>query len=118
VWPKTLQRRLRLVVFLHRHDPDKPRCIVLGSTDPDLHGHPLRDLDAARFQSALLFRDRKQCPGLLAGQARAATAFDVHCTASLATLTRVRAEDVGLPQGQEPHVFSLASWQPGQCNER
>src|SRR5215217_4660354 len=44
VWHKTLQRRLRLVVLLNRKDPAKPRFIVLGSTDPDLHGHKLIDL--------------------------------------------------------------------------
>jgi hypothetical protein len=50
VWHKTLQRRLRLVVLLNRKDPAKPRFIVLGSTDPDLNGHKLLDLYAARFQ--------------------------------------------------------------------
>src|SRR5882672_10856537 len=51
VWHKTLQRRLRIVVLLNRKDPAKPRCIVLGSPDPELHGHKLLDLYAARFQS-------------------------------------------------------------------
>ena len=50
VWHKTLKRRLRLVVLLNRKDPAKPRFIVLGSTDPDLNGHKLLDLYAARFQ--------------------------------------------------------------------
>jgi hypothetical protein len=50
VWPKTLQRRLRLVVLLNRKDPVKPRFIVLGSTDPELNGHKLIDLYASRFQ--------------------------------------------------------------------
>ena len=50
VWHKTLQRRLRLVVLLNRKDPAKPRFIVLGSTDPELNGHKLLDLYAARFQ--------------------------------------------------------------------
>jgi hypothetical protein len=30
----------------------------------------------------------------------------------------VRAEDLGMQQGQEPHVFSMASWQQCQFNER
>jgi putative transposase len=74
VWPKTLPRRVRLVVLLHRQDPAKPRCIVVGSTDPDLKGQKLLDRYAARCQSAFLFRDRTQCTGLLDGQARAASA--------------------------------------------
>ena len=74
MWHKTLKRRLRLVVLLNRKDPAKPRCIVLGSTDPELHGHKLLDLYAARFQIELLFRDSTQCTGLLDCQARAAAA--------------------------------------------
>jgi len=118
VWHKTLQRRLRLVVLLNRKDPAKPRFIVLGSTDPELNGHKLLDLYAARFQIEFLFRDSKQFTGLLDCQARAASALDFHCNASLATLNLVRAADLGMQQGQEPHVFSMASWKQCQCNER
>jgi hypothetical protein len=41
VWHKTLPHRLRMVVVRNGKDPAKPRCIVLGSTDPDLHGRKL-----------------------------------------------------------------------------
>ena len=71
VWHKTLKRRLRLVVLLNRKDPAKPRFIVLGSTDPNLYGRKLVELDAARFQIEFLFRDSKQFTGLLDCQARA-----------------------------------------------
>jgi DDE superfamily endonuclease len=118
VWHKTLKRRLRLVVLLNRKDPAKPRFIVLGSTDPTLNGHKLIDLYAARFQIEFLFRDSKQFTGLLDCQARAASALDFHFNASLATLNLVRAEDLCMPQGQEPHVFSMASWQQCHFNER
>jgi DDE superfamily endonuclease len=118
VWHKTLQRRLRLVVLLNRKDPAKPRFIVLGSTDPDLNGHKLVELYAARFQIEFLFRDSKQFTGLLDCQARAEAALDFHFNASLATLNLVRAEDLGIPQGQEPHVFSMASWKQCHFNER
>jgi DDE superfamily endonuclease len=118
VWHKTLKRRLRLVVLLNRKDPAKPRFILLGSTDPELNGHKLIELYAARFQIEFLFRDSKQCTGLLDCQARAAAALDFHFNASLATLNLVRAEDLGKQQGQEPHVFSMASWKQCQFNER
>jgi DDE superfamily endonuclease len=118
VWPKTLRHRLRLVVLLNRKDPAKPRFIVLGSTDPELNGHKLVELYAARFQIEFLFRDSKQFTGLLDCQARAASALDFHFNASLATLNLVRAEDLGMPQGQEPHGFSMASWKQCQFNER
>jgi len=76
------------------------------------------ELYAARFQIEFLFRDSKQFTGLLDCQARAAAALDFHCNASLATLNLVRAEDLGMQQGQEPHVFSMASWKQYQFNER
>jgi DDE superfamily endonuclease len=118
VWHKTLKRRVRLVVLLNRKDPAKPRFIVLGSTDPELNGHKLLDLYAARFQIEFLFRDSKQFTGLLDCQARAAAALDFHFNASLATLNLVRAEDLSMQQGQEPHGFSMASWKQYQFNER
>jgi hypothetical protein len=118
VWHKTLKRRLRIVVLLNRKDPAKPRFIVLGSTDPELNGHKLIDLYAARFQIEFLFRDSKQFTGLLDCQARAASALDFHCNASLATLNLVRAEALRVQQGQEPQVFSMASWKQCQFNER
>jgi hypothetical protein len=118
VWHKTLQRRLRIVVVLNRRDPAKPRFIILGSTDTDLHGCKLMELYASRFQIEFLFRDSKQFTGLLDCQARAESALDFHFNASLATLNLVRAEDLGMQQGQEPHVFSMASWKQCQFNER
>ena len=115
---KTLQRRWRIVVLLHPKAPAKPRFIVLGSTDPELHGRKLVDLYAARFQIEFLFRDSKQFTGLLACQARAAAALDFHFNASLATLNLVRAEDLCMQQGQELRVFSMASWKQCHFNER
>jgi hypothetical protein len=117
-WHKTLKRRVRRVVLLNQKAPAKPRCIVLGSTDPERNGRTLVELYAARVQIACLFRDSTPCTGLLDCQARAASAFAFHCNAALATLTLVRAEDVGMPQGQEPHVFARARWQQWHFNER
>src|SRR5713101_5450318 len=102
VWT-ALKRSLRLVVLLNQKDPAKPRFIVRASPDPNLHGHKLLDLYAARFHIELLFRDSTQFTGLLDCQARAASAVDFHCNAALATLHLVRAEDLGIQEGQEPH---------------
>jgi DDE superfamily endonuclease len=118
VWHKTLKRRLRLVVLLNRKDPAKPRFIVLGSTDPELHGRKLVELYIARFQIEFLFRDSKQFTGLRDCQARAASALDFHFNASLATLNLVRAEELRVQQSQEPQVFSMASWKQCHFNER
>ncbi len=116
VWHKTLKRRLRIVVLLNRKDPAKPRFIVLGSTDPNLNGHKLIDLYAARFQIEFLFRDSKQFTGLLDCQARAESALDFHFNASLATLNLVRAEEWCVEPGQPPHVFTMSSWKQCQLN--
>jgi hypothetical protein len=118
VWHKTLKRRLRIVVLLNQKDPAKPRFIILASTDPNLNGHKLIDLYAARFQIEFLFRDSKQFTGLLDCQARAELALDFHFNASLATLNLVRAEEWRVEPDQPPHVFSMASWKQCQFNER
>jgi hypothetical protein len=91
-WHQTLQRRLRLVGLLNRPAPAQPRVIVLDATDPDLSGHQRVERSTARVQIALLCRDSTPFPGLLDCQARAASAFDLHVNASLATLNLVRAE--------------------------
>ena len=36
----------------------------------------------------------------------------------MATLNLVRAADLGMQQGQAPHVFSMASWKQCQLDER
>jgi hypothetical protein len=106
------------VILLDRKNPAKPLFIVLGSTDPGLNGHKLVERYAARFQIEFLFRDSKQFTALLDCQARVASASDFHFNASLATLNLMRAEDLGMPQGRAPHVFSMTSWKQCQFNER
>src|SRR5256886_16437808 len=118
VWHKTLKRRLRIVVLLNQKDPAKPRFIVLGSTDPDLNGHKLVELYAARFQIEFLFRDSKQFTGLLDCQARAESALDFHFNASLATLNLEGAAQMGTHHSLEPQVFSMASSKQRQYTER
>src|SRR5262249_46162553 len=58
-----LNRKLRLVVFVNRKTPAKPRYIVLASTDLALDGRKLVELYGARFQIEFLFRDSKQFTG-------------------------------------------------------
>jgi IS4 transposase len=118
VWHVTLKRKLRVVVLINRKDPAKPRSIVLASTDLALDGHKLLELYGARFQIEFLFRDSKQFTGLTNCQARAEAALSFHFNASLATLNLVRAEDLNAQSGEEPRVFSMASWKQCQFNER
>jgi DDE superfamily endonuclease len=118
VWHVTLKRRLRVVVLVNRKDPDKPRYIVLASTDLELDGHKLVELYAARFQIEFLFRDSKQFTGLSDCQARSASALDFHFNAALATLNLVRAEELRAQTEESSQVFSMASWKQRKFNER
>ena len=118
VWHKSLKRVLRLVVLVNRQDMDKPRYIVLASTDVELEARTLVEYYQARFQIEFLFRDAKQFTGLNDGQMRDAAGLDFHFNASLATLNLVRVEEVKAAQGQPLKVFSLASWKQRNFNER
>jgi hypothetical protein len=118
VWHVTLKRRLRVVVLVNRKQADKPRYIVLASTDLELDAHKLVELYAARFQIEFLFRDSKQFTGLTDCQARAESALSFHFNASLATLNLARAEELLASASQSPQVFSMASWKQRHFNER
>jgi hypothetical protein len=118
VWHMTLKRKLRLVVLVKRKEQDKPRYIVLASTDLELQGDQLVELYAARFQIEFLFRDSKQFTGLIDCQARDEGVLDYHFNASLATLNLVRVEQLRAQPSQQPQVFSMASWKQRKFNER
>ena len=118
VWHRTLKRRLRVVVLVNRKEPEKPRYIVLASTDLELDAHKLVELYVARFQIEFLFRDSKQFTGLSESQARDEAALCFHFNASLATLNLARAEELLAQTNQTPRVFSMASWKQRQFNER
>jgi hypothetical protein len=118
VWHVSLKRKLRVVVLVNRKDPQKPRYIVLASTDLELESRKLVEFYVARFQIEFLFRDSKQFTGLADCQARAEAILDFHFNASLATLNLARAEELRTQTAQLPHVFSMASWKQRHFNER
>src|SRR5205085_7077545 len=118
VWHVTLKRKLRVVGLINRKDSDKPRYIVLASTDLVLDGRKLVEFYGARFQIEFLFRDSKQFTGLTECQARNEAALDFHFNASLATLNLVRAQELRAQPSNAAQVFSMASWKQRQFNER
>jgi DDE superfamily endonuclease len=118
VWHQRLKRQLRVVVLVNRKQPDKPRYIVLASTDVELDGRKLVQLYVARFQIEFLFRDSKQFTGLADCQARDEAALAFHFNASLATLNVARAAEVRACAEPTPQVFSMASWKQRHFNER
>lgn len=118
VWHVSLKRKLRVVVLVNRKDPNKPRHILLASTDLELNGEKLVEMYAARFQIEFLFRDSKQFTGLSDCQARSEMVLNYHFNACLATLNLVRAEQLRIQESQGPEVFSMASWKQRKFNER
>jgi IS4 transposase len=118
VWHVSLKRKLRVVVLVNRKEPNKPRYIVLASTDLALEGRKLVEYYVARFQIEVLFRDSKQFTGRADCQARAEAALDFQFNAALATLNLVRAEEVLASPPQAPQVFSMASCKQRYFNER
>jgi hypothetical protein len=118
VWPVTLQRKRRGVVLIHRNAPAQPRALVFASTALARDGHQRLEWSGARVQSEFWCRASTPCTGLPDGQARTEAARSCPCKASLATRHLVRAEDLNAPAGEEPRVFSRASWPPGPCHAR
>ena len=118
VWHVSLKRQLRVVVLVNDKQADKPRYIVLASTDLELDAHKLVELYAARFQIEFLFRDSKQFTGLSDCQARAEAALDFHFNAALATLNLARAEQLLAQTDESVQVFSMASWKQCHFNQR
>jgi hypothetical protein len=118
VYHVRLKRRFRVVVVVSRRDTDKPRYIVLGTTDTELDGGEVVRLYSARFQIEFLFRDAKQFTGLSDCQARNQQALDFHFNAALSTLNLARVEAVKAQASAKPFVFSMASRKQRAFNER
>jgi hypothetical protein len=113
-----LKRRLRVVVVVNREKPDKPRYIVLASTDTELPGSELYQLYRARFQIEFLFRDAKQYTGLADCQARNKQALEFHFNAAMTTLNLARIEAVEAHESSKPIIFSMASRKQYAFNEQ
>ncbi len=112
-----LQCNIRICVVVNRRKPDKPRHVVLFSTDCELSAQTIYDYYTLRFQIEFLFRDAKQFSGLNDCQARDKEALHFHFNMALAAVgvTKIEAlQEQGTPQ---PQVFSLASWKQRAFNE-
>ncbi len=66
----TLKRNIRVVVVLDQRKADKPRYVVLCSTNCELAAELVFSYYAARFAIEFLFRDAKQFTGLVDCQSR------------------------------------------------
>lgn len=112
-----LGRNLRVVLVLDQRKPQKPRYVVLGSTDCTLTGERIFANYAARFQIEFLFREAKQFTGLSECQARDKEAIDFHLNAALAAVNIARIEQMAQAETTTRPVFSLASYKQRAFNE-
>ncbi len=113
----SLKCNIRICVVSNRTKPDKPRYIVLFSTDCELSVQTIYDYYTQRFQIEFLFRDAKQFTGLNDCQARDQAALDFHFNMALASVGVTKIEALKEQHTPRPQVFSLASWKHRAFNE-
>jgi hypothetical protein len=103
-----------------RRKADKPRYVLLFSTDVSLSGQQIVRYYKARYQIEFLFRDAKQGTGLNDCQARDARALHFHWNAALCALNLAKWQEAQRTAAHWPHGrtgFSLASCKQRQSNE-
>jgi hypothetical protein len=113
----TLKRNVRICLVVNRTKPDKPRHVVLFSTDCELSAHTIYDYYTQRFQIEFLFRDAKQFTGLNDCQARAKETLHFHFNLALASVGVTKIEELKEQSTPQSQVFSLASWKQRAFNE-
>lgn len=112
----TLKRNIRIVVAVQSRKAEKPRYVVLCSTDCSMAAELIFSYYGARFSIEFLFRDAKQFTGLTQCQSRDRRALDFHLNAALAAVNIAKIEQ--MPQSKTAaQVFSLASYKQRAFNE-
>ena len=92
VFHVSLKRTIRLAYLLNRSSPQKPRFVVLFSTDVNQAPIDIYQLYTLRFQIEFLFRDAKQFTGLADCQARNSVKLEFHFNASFTALNLAKLE--------------------------
>lgn len=77
------KRNLRIAYLLDRRKPEKPRYVVLFSTDVEINAWTLVEHYRQRFGIEFIFRDAKQYTGLTHCQSRQKKRLRFHFNASL-----------------------------------
>jgi hypothetical protein len=109
VWQVSLKRTIRLAYLRNRRDPERPRFVVLFSTDIQQDPKEIYQFYRLRFRIEFLFRDAKQFTGLQDCQARDVLKLEFHFNASFTALNLAKLDAVQQHTGQQPFVFSMAS---------
>jgi hypothetical protein len=120
VWHVSLGRKIRIVLLVNHHNPDRPSVALLFSSDTELDPQKTYLYYKMRFQIEFIFRDAKQFTGLCDCQSRQEQSLDFHFNASLAALNLAKLEqqqavdfDVSSTQ---PVSFSMATYQRQSLN--
>ncbi len=105
------------MVVVNRKEPEKPRHVVLFSTDTELAATDIFRFYKARFQIEFIFRDAKQFAGFSDCQARDQKALQFHFNASvtLVNLARLMAQGEHTREGKL--IFSMSSLKQRFFNE-
>ena len=117
VWSVSLQLRVRVVVVVNTKDTEKPRYVVLFSTDTELAATDIFRFYKARFHIEFIFRDAKQFAGFSDCQARDQAALHFHFNASVTAVNVARLIAQAEQQSAAKFVFSMASLKQRFFNE-
>jgi len=113
----SLKRAVRVVIAVKSLEKEKPRYVILFSTDTELSAADIFRFYKARFQIEFIFRDAKQFAGFSDCQARDREALHFHFNASvtLVNLARIIAQEEH--PTDEKLVFSMSSIKQRFFNE-
>ena len=117
VWSVSLKRRIRAVVAVNRKEQEKPRYVVLFSTDTSLSATNIFRFYKARFQIEFIFRDAKQFAGFSDCQARDKEALHFHFNASVTVVNVARIMAQEAQKTDAKLVFSMTSVKQRFFNE-
>jgi len=117
VWSVSLKRHVRVVVVVNCKEKDKPRYVVLFSTDTELCAADILRFYKARFAIEFIFRDAKGFAGFSDCQARDKEALHFHFNASVTLVNLARIMAQAEHKAEAKMVFSMASIKQRAFNE-
>ncbi len=108
---------VRVVVVVNTKDKEKPRYVILFSTDTELSATAIFRYYKARFQIEFIFRDAKQFAGFSDCQARDKEALHFHFNAAVTVVNLARLMAQAEQRTEAKLVFSMASIKQRAFNE-
>ncbi len=117
VWSVSLRVEVRVLVVVNTKDKEKPRYVVLFSTDTELSAADILRFYKARFHIEFIFRDAKQFAGFSDCQARDQEALHFHFNASVTAVNVARLIAQAEQRNAAKFVFSMASLKQRFFNE-